>query len=700
MLEMNWKIFGTFLMVLTLVTSVALGQGTAPTILEGNYISNVFGQSNFIKNPNAKLNTKDVVASSATVAQSKTSPLVATTKFLVTFSAGGTVTWSTRAFDAGMKNQNCESRFTYKGFLATSKAQVFQGANKVAELALSPTGTDPRIASINFPCGDLSQATTFVLTDSAVNSGTNEIGGIYVGLATNLGQLNTVGVWQSYTPIVTPSAGSLTSTAVDFAQWRRVGENVQIRLLYRATQSTANAFSWSISVPSGIRLVTDTVGTAQSDRRTTINVTSVGANVLGSVKVIDATTFEVTAQLSGGVFSSGTAYAINLDLTQQVQGWGADPVVKPETQGDWWISGIFTGGLPLLGTTTASSGSFNEITNGSLSFNPDSGSQPVATLCSSTNAPPSVSTGSTTCAAGNESVGVTFNIPSVGAYEVCSEFSHSFNVGANGTVDDSFSLQETATNNNVALTTKSSLNSGHSYTSAIDTFTNTPLKLCETFNFTSIGQKAVRLMYAYSHVAPITQNQLIANGSQGNRNIKFTVQQITGKSNSALYVQGPVLGAQTGATIPEGYVNEFSTRSISDSSARTQTNPALATVYYPWSGTLTLPAGNWNICYKVLGRLIQNEVAAQIAFFKTWVQNQTDGTFLMTNSQLGQYTPTYNRLNYIWGNMAQCKPVAITSSKTFRVGISYENNTGTPTVTEIAFDGGTSASELYAIRLN
>ena len=182
---MNWKKIFTIAALTGFSASVATGQGTAPTIIQGDYISNVFGNSNFIKNPNAKLNTKDVTVSNATVSRSISTPLVATSEFNVAItSADGTVTWATRAFDQGMKGQNCEARFTYRGFAATSKVHIKQGANTVATLNLTPA-TDPRIASINFPCGDLSTATTFQVTDTAILAGTNEIGGIYVGLATN-----------------------------------------------------------------------------------------------------------------------------------------------------------------------------------------------------------------------------------------------------------------------------------------------------------------------------------------------------------------------------------------------------------------------------------------------------------------------------------------------------------------------------------
>ena len=184
---MNLKRLLTFGALTMFSASIATGQGTAPTIVQGDYISNVFGNSNFIKNPNAKLNTKDVTFTGSQVSRSATTPLVATSEFNLSLLQNANATWDLRTFDSGMKGQNCEARFTYRGFAtATSTAQILQGANVVAQLVLTAS-TDPRIASINFPCGDLSTATSFRLSQTTANmTGTNELGGIYVGLATNM----------------------------------------------------------------------------------------------------------------------------------------------------------------------------------------------------------------------------------------------------------------------------------------------------------------------------------------------------------------------------------------------------------------------------------------------------------------------------------------------------------------------------------
>jgi hypothetical protein len=339
-----------------------------------------------------------------------------------------------------------------------------------------------------------------------------------------------------------------------------------------------------------------------------------------------------------------------------------------------------------------------EITDAALTLTPDTASQPVATLCSATNAPPSLSTSATTCAAGNESLGITFNIPSTGAYEVCAQFSSNTVGNAASGIDMGFSIEETATNANTALTSNKA-NARFSRAGSSDLNTAMPFQQCNNILFSSIGQKAVRLMYQQGVTPTVLTNIILADNNR-TRAVAWTVRPLTNQSNSALYVQGPVLGAQTGAAIPEGYVNEFSTRSISDTSSRQQSSPVLGTFYYPWTSTLTLPAGNWLLCYKALIEQEQTVSSSAVAYPRMHIQNQTDSSIVMTQSALGQITSAPFNINYIWSPVSQCKPIAITSSKTFRMGIAYGNSTGTASVLFLRLRGDVSETELYAIRLN
>ena len=174
----------------TLFTTAAVPFATAqnPVIVQGNYVSHVFSVSNFIKNPNAQTNIADITTTgTASVTRSITTPLYATSEFNVSLNAGATISWATRNLDEGLKNQQCEARFTYRGFTTgTTTAEVVQNSVVVGSTPLTATATNPIIGSILFPCGTLAFATTFRLSQATANtSGTNEIGAIYIGLATN-----------------------------------------------------------------------------------------------------------------------------------------------------------------------------------------------------------------------------------------------------------------------------------------------------------------------------------------------------------------------------------------------------------------------------------------------------------------------------------------------------------------------------------
>ena len=223
------------------------------------------------------------------------------------------------------------------------------------------------------------------------------------------------------------------------------------------------------------------------------------------------------------------------------------------------------------------------------------------------------------------------------------------------------------------------------------------------FNNTSVATRNFRLEAAKvndSTTGSVGACQAYSNTASERTEIVFLIEPLDQPSNSALYVQGPVLGSQTGAAIPEGYVNEFATRSITDTSLRQQSTPTVGTFYYPWTSTLTLPSGNWLLCYKAIIEHEQTAASGTVAYPRMHIQNQTDSTDVMTQAVIGQLTSAPFNIAYIWGALSQCKPIAITSSKTFRMGIAYTNNTGLSSVIAVRIRGDVSQTELYAVRLN
>jgi hypothetical protein len=708
---MNFRKLLTYLTVGTAAV-IPFAGAQNPTILQGSYISNVFGNSNFVKNPNAQTN----VANVTNATRSTTTPLVATSEFNLSLDAGQNATWTLRTFDAGMKGQNCEARFSYRGFAtATTTAEIVQNSLVVAQLVLTPS-TDPRIASINFPCGDLANATTFRIAQTTANmTGTNEIGGVYTGLATNManvaqaefvGSVNfglncdfsrTSNIYGAPTDASCTTTPKGSVTAVSGVKSGVTISNAKPGV-YRIV------FNASVYSPSS----TNSCLTQITDGTTTqrLQIFRSNASQIWMPASLEHT-FEYTSTGSRTIEFQLSSFD-NASICSFENGGGGESaisvyrfptsselVVTPERQ-NWYVSASHTGANPNLGLVDITTKT--EITDAALTLTPDTASQPVATLCSATNAPPSLSTSATTCAAGNESLGITFNIPSTGAYEVCAQFSSNTVGNAASGIDMGFSIEETATNANTALTSNKA-NARFSRAGSSDLNTAMPFQQCNNILFSSIGQKAVRLMYQQGVTPTVLTNIILADNNR-TRAVAWTVRPLTNQSNSALYVQGPVLAAATGAAIPEGYVNEFSTRSISDTSSRQQSSPVLGTFYYPWTSTLTLPAGNWLLCYKALIEQEQTVSSSAVAYPRMHIQNQTDSSIVMTQSALGQITSAPFNINYIWSPVSQCKPIAITSSKTFRMGIAYGNSTGTASVLFLRLRGDVSETELYAIRLN
>jgi len=705
--------------IVYLLTLFFVGTAVAqnPTILAGNYITNVFGQSNFIKNPNAQSNVLNITLSgggspTASVSRSTTTPLVATTEFLVGISsANGTITWDTRAFDSGMKNQNCEARFSYRGFQSTSKAHIKQGANTVATLNLSATGTDPRIASINFPCGDLSAATTFVITDTSTLGGVNEIGGIYVGLATNqanVAQATKVGGWDNIlcsgeASLTTGSAGvwlapnlagTCSGTAVGLASASLSNLNT-----LQFTFTNLPPGEYMLLMPAYVYPNTATTVRDRCDgriRETTLNLTD-GQNAFASSDTTNwfsigqinqfKFTNSVTANRSfqiefkraatssncaGGIINQGQ----NLSLYRFPL--SSELVVTPERQNVFaaarWHTSVnasfHSGGTAPTGYATMADATFaSNVTRFGKA------AAPLSSGC----------LGGVSCSANDFGFSVP-NLP-VGSYSLQVVGLLNSAAGTNAT-ECSFQILEAVSGTSVAK---------QSYVDNLISGNGT-----RTFNSTYAG--------IYNNPSVATRNFIVraekvsgsttgicqANASS-TRDIYMELIPLDQPSNSALYVQGPVKASETGDAIPTGYQNEWSTRSISDTSMRSQSSPTVNTKYYPWTGELTLPTGNWQICYRIMTQLDQNSSSTTVGRITAGIENKTDSTELFSQDVFATKGSTVTTLA---GNLSSCENVAISSSKIFRVFIKYQNDAGTPTVNTIYLRNDLNTGKLWATRLN
>ena len=673
---MNWKLLGAMAALIGVGASVALGQGTTPTIVQGDYISNVFGQSNFIKNPNAKLNTNDVTVSSATVSRSPTTPLVATSEFNVAVtSANGTATWATRAFDAGMKNNNCEARFTYRGFAATSKVHIKQGANTVATLNLTPA-TDPRIASINFPCGDLSAATTFVITDTSTLGGVNEIGGIYVGLATNQANVAQAEmVVSAYATGTQSLTGLLHNTLVFGAElkdaYAEFDPATGIFTAKRAgdyqvtvTFSTFDSNSCTVNTNNALIIIKNNnlldASNSQVDKYTEST-----SSVQRSMTVTRTMTLAVGDTIRSAYYpcanttKAGNSYLNNIQISRFPT--SSELVVTPERQNTF--GGVAWSGNIDISTIGATTNTIINTTNFGTPI--PFGKATIA---------------STSCGLTANDVGVCFENVPPGTYEVTTSFEQGavYSFGTAGATACSARIHVSGTS--------------FSDTSVASAFTE--VGAAGQVDWVTLSSGVVTISSFQPKLALVLKQSksggngrcLIrssANGTTYPAKPTITFKPLDQPSNSALYVQGPVKASATGATIAAGYVGE--TIEASGSVNRTS---GTATNFADVTGmSVTVTPGVWLIC--AYGTAYFYNAGSGFVGFEHRIYNSTDATQFTIQSQRGRGYGNDDSASF-----TMCKMFKATASKTFVTQTKVKIDAGVYTYGSQYAEGTISAVRL------
>ena len=196
------------------------------------------------------------------------------------------------------------------------------------------------------------------------------------------------------------------------------------------------------------------------------------------------------------------------------------------TQG-WHIDANIGGANLDLGTSDVTSPT--EITNGSLDMVLNTGSKSAEIPCSGTNP----STG-LTCAAGSEGLGVVFEAPSAGKYEVCFSFNHfaQRNTSGIGQFDTTFELVETPNNAQTILqrgNVRMFSGGGAVQASADDIRFTNPHHLCGYFTFGSAGQKTIRTVYEQDAQGTVTASLVIGDRAAllNDRDIHVLVRKMT-----------------------------------------------------------------------------------------------------------------------------------------------------------------------------
>jgi hypothetical protein len=459
-----------------------------------------------------------------------------------------------------MKGQNCEARFSYRGFAtATTKAEIVQNSLVVAQLTLTPS-TDPRIASINFPCGDLANATTFRIAQTTANmTGTNEIGAIYTGLATNMAnvaQAELIGTLRNYgTNCIWTGAGTSAMAAdTDCSTYTKEGLDLAPTTRVPAITFTApksGNYAIGVQVYAGAPSVTTYQcqiyqnGVLKNNVQS--NYTSTGASQNENRAYV-----QFNADLT-----SGTAYTFDVRCTTS-----ALLISRSVEESLYWTVYRFPTSSELV-VTPERQNTFAGVVHTSGTQALHSGSAEPTTFSSYNNATwnqPSRLKGKAAVTTTNSGNDLGFSVPNlpVGNYEMKISGAINTVTGGSGVYSIcNFRVRETTTDSTVIAyqhNGESTPGTGtRDYvTSGVGMFTNNSVA---TRNFIVEASKFADTTATNNSSCEIFTSSS-PTGASYNTYVTITLTPLDQPSNSALYVQGPVLGAQTGAAIPTSYVGE------------------------------------------------------------------------------------------------------------------------------------------------
>jgi hypothetical protein len=672
---MNFRKLLTYLTVGTAAV-IPFAGAQNPTILQGSYISNVFGNSNFVKNPNAQTN----VANVTNATRSTTTPLVATSEFNLSLDAGQNATWTLRTFDAGMKGQNCEARFSYRGFAtATTTAEIVQNSLVVAQLVLTPS-TDPRIASINFPCGDLANATTFRIAQTTANmTGTNEIGGVYTGLATNqanVAQAEFVGSVRFGTNCSWAITSSTYSSPIDTTCSTTAIGNVAANTVANTKPSIVvndtrpgNYYA----VWSGASFQKNSVVSYQyCSIRITDSITPVG----GYVDPTNLANFQVFSLSQNFQYSTNGTKTFSIEMkssdnttacilntsTDEAQfsvyrfPTSSELVVTPERQNTYGGVSAYGGGATAVTaaawTNLNNSGAVTRSFYGKASAPSTAGdvaikiaSMPVGTYS------------------------VTFTGQAYALSAASAETQCFFGI-TDGTSRPAVTAISAVGDATTAI-------QGIAASSFSSIFTNTAVQ-DKTFTVQAYRGGGTGSCNLYADV---------------NRPYLITVTPLDQPSNSALYVEGPVKASATGAAIPAGYQGQV----ITTASAIATTTATLSETDVT-NASFTLTPGVWQIFYSVTANYSSGTTSGNDGFTMVTITDSAN-THIGASERIIYAITRTAAANQNYSSLAASAVVNVTGSTVYKLRLKRTDNggIGSGAVENVS---GAYGSTFYAIRIN
>jgi hypothetical protein len=488
-------------------------------------ISSHDAYKNFILNTGAEKNVSNISQSASITTRTTSTPLEGSASFSIDATASGqTVKFTASTLSEYLKGQNCEAKFVFTGDASLYKAYVEQSSNKLtADLQLT-NETNARSVSINFPCGTTLTDVRPVIESTSASAAAIKVDKVYLGLATNLSDTQISTDFIPYTFTLTNAGTATVSAGI-----KRIGDTAIVNgtITIGASLPTGTI---TLNMPSGLTINTAKTQGLSAGVASASNSGGTGSYT-GTVRIDSSTSLLFYGDSNAGLWNATVPRTfvandrIDFTFSVAISSWPSSNAIRVN-QTPWFIDARLDGSNQSLGVVNVAS--FTEITNAGWTLTPVTGSAPVGVMCSGTNAATAPSTSATTCSAGSESVGINFEIPYPGNYEVCFSGSTFYEFDSSETILNNFQLVETPTN---AQTITQSSNvyahtgSAGGSTTGTNANNRADYTTCANFNFSSAGIKGIRLMY--NQTVAGTPNNVIFLASATDKRPKFSVKQLS-----------------------------------------------------------------------------------------------------------------------------------------------------------------------------
>lgn len=464
----------------------------------------------------------------------------------------------------GYYGVNCEASvlLLVPSGTATHTLQAYDGTNVLVSGTVV-TGTTPKRNTVYFPCPTSGTIAIRILANA--NEPALGVDEAYIGIARDIGNISNVTEWSTYSSTLTTSGGgsitlNSTSSVALNTLFRRVADGIEIQGSFRngsGGAASGSAGFVQVSIPSTCSPNTSKLATATAGLR--LDGSALAGASTAATGIVYLSGSSLLMYLTGAstyvsVSDLAASYLANFTARVPCLGFMPEQAFRPEQLG-WYVAANISGANPSLGVSAVTG--YTEIIDSSLTMTPQTGSQPVAVMCSTTNAATTPTTSTSTCAAGSESLGANFNIPVAGTYEVCASFAHQTQLDSGEALNATFQLIETPTNaQTLTLEGGAKIQSGASaetIASGVDHVQTTPNQNCSMFKWSSSGNKGVRLMYEQAVTGTPDTSVILADAgaSNGQRDFLITVKPVSPTAQSPILI-GSVTSASTGAMKIEG----------------------------------------------------------------------------------------------------------------------------------------------------